>query len=63
MLQAVTPHASYKRVIVKSADSIWENDRNDQNRLGVDWSGPVVSTVDPGTHSSAMDALVAAIAV
>lgn len=63
MLQSVSPHDSYKRVITSSADSIWKNDRSDQNRLGVVWSGPVVSTVDPSTHCSAMDALVAAIAV
>ncbi|KAJ6109648.1 hypothetical protein N7486_001883 [Penicillium sp. IBT 16267x] len=63
MLQSVSPNDSYKRVITNSANSIWENDRSDQNTLGVAWSGPVVSTVDPSTHCSAMDALVAAIAV
>ncbi|KAJ5915573.1 hypothetical protein N7466_011506 [Penicillium verhagenii] len=63
MLQSVSPNDSYKRVITSSADSIWQNDRNDQNGLGVVWSGPVVGTVDPSTHCSAMDALVASIAL
>ncbi|KAJ5938140.1 hypothetical protein N7454_004482 [Penicillium verhagenii] len=63
MLQSVSPDDSYKRVITSSADSIWQNDRNDQNGLGVVWSGPVVGTVDPSTHCSAMDALVASIAL
>ncbi|KAJ5752576.1 hypothetical protein N7520_009493 [Penicillium odoratum] len=63
MLQRVSPNDSYRKVITNSANSIWGNDRSDQNQLGVVWSGPVVSTVDPSTHCSAMDALVAAIAV
>ncbi|KAJ5612955.1 CAZyme family GH76 [Penicillium lagena] len=60
MLQSVTPNSLYKQVIDSCANSISENDHNSQNQFGVDWSGPVTS-VDASTHSSAMDALVAAI--
>ncbi|KAJ5291810.1 CAZyme family GH76 [Penicillium angulare] len=63
MLQSASPHDIYKKTINDCANSIWENDRNSQNELGVVWSGPVVSTVDPSTQSSAMDALVAALAL
>ncbi|KAJ5097003.1 CAZyme family GH76 [Penicillium angulare] len=63
MLQSVSPRDIYKKTINDCANSIWKNDRNSENELGVVWSGPVVSTVDPSTQSSAMDALVAAIAV
>lgn len=63
MLQRVSPHDVYKDVIVSSANSIWKNDRNEKNQLGVDWAGPFHKPADVSTHSSAMDALVAAIAV
>ncbi|KAJ5826052.1 CAZyme family GH76 [Penicillium riverlandense] len=60
MLQSVAPNSLYKQVIDSCANSISENDQNSQKQFGVDWSGPVTS-VDASTHSSAMDALVAAI--
>ncbi|KAL4993244.1 glycoside hydrolase [Aspergillus recurvatus] len=61
-LHAVAPNDTYAKVINASADSLWENDRTDANELGVDWSGPVDSAdVNASTHSSALDALVAAI--
>ncbi|CEO58762.1 hypothetical protein PMG11_03466 [Penicillium brasilianum] len=62
MLQQDSPNDIYKNVIEACANSIWENDRNDQNQLGVNWAGPF-SSADASTHSSALDALVAAIAV
>lgn len=62
MLQRASPHDLYRKVIESSADSIWENDRNDKNQLGVDWSA-FHKSADASTHSSALDALVAAIAV
>jgi predicted alpha-1,6-mannanase (GH76 family) len=62
MLQSATPNSLYKQVIDSCANSIWANDRNSQNQLGVDWAGPVGSP-DASTHSSALDALVAAVAV
>jgi predicted alpha-1,6-mannanase (GH76 family) len=60
LLHSVAPDDAYMRVINASAKSIWKNDRNGQNQLGLDWAGPVTQ-VDASTHSSAMDALVAAI--
>ncbi|RAQ52851.1 glycosyl hydrolase [Aspergillus flavus] len=62
LLHSVAPDDVYAKVINASANSIWQNDRNAQNQLGVDWAGPV-SQVDASTHSSAMDALVAAIGI
>ncbi|KAJ5902226.1 hypothetical protein N7495_002754 [Penicillium taxi] len=62
MLQSVSPSDTYTQVINSCANSIWQNDRNAQNQLGVVWSGPY-SNSDASTHSSAMDALIAAIAV
>ncbi|OOQ82220.1 glycosyl hydrolase [Penicillium brasilianum] len=61
MLQSVSPNIIYKQVIDSCARSIWANDRNSQNQLGVVWAGPFQDPVDMSTHSSAMDALVAAI--
>ncbi|KAJ5634055.1 hypothetical protein N7528_001897 [Penicillium herquei] len=63
MLQQVSPSDTYTRVISNSANSIWENDKNSENEFGVVWSGPVENTVDASTHSSAMDALVAAMTI
>ncbi|OJJ51795.1 hypothetical protein ASPZODRAFT_55438 [Penicilliopsis zonata CBS 506.65] len=62
MLQAVAPDDQFAAVIRACADSIWANDRNDANQLGVDWAGPVTK-VDASTQSSALDALVAAVAI
>jgi predicted alpha-1,6-mannanase (GH76 family) len=59
-LYDVAPDDTYAKVINASANSIWENDRTDANSFGVDWSGPVEGA-NASTHSSAMDALVAAI--
>lgn len=61
-LHQVAPEEEFKKFILRNADSIWKNDRNSQNQLGVAWTGPYIPT--RGTaHSSAMDVLVAAIAV
>ncbi|KAH7150035.1 glycoside hydrolase [Dactylonectria estremocensis] len=61
-LHAVAPQDSFKSFILKNADSIWKNDRDSSNRLGVAWAGPYVDATGP-SHSSALDAIVAAIAV
>ncbi|KAL3442666.1 Six-hairpin glycosidase [Aspergillus insuetus] len=62
VLHAVAPNDTYAKVINASAESIWANDRNDANGLGVVWVGPVdAAVVDASTHSSALDALVAAV--
>ncbi|KAL5338941.1 glycosyl hydrolase family 76-domain-containing protein [Aspergillus crustosus] len=60
VLHAVAPNDTYVKVINASAESIWEDDRTDENGFGGDWTGPV-DGVNASTHGSAMDALVAAI--
>jgi predicted alpha-1,6-mannanase (GH76 family) len=63
-LHQASPKAAYKTAILKNADIIWANDRNtNNNQLGVVWSGPYEAGGAPtaGSHSSAMDALVAAL--
>jgi predicted alpha-1,6-mannanase (GH76 family) len=61
LLQSVAPDDLYVSVINANANSIWANDRNTANQFGVDWA-EYVTPVTASTHSSAMDALVAAIA-
>lgn len=61
-LHEVAPQDSFKSFIIKNADSIWKNDRSKNDRLGVAWTGPYVDATGP-SHSSALDAIVAAIAV
>ncbi|KAG5953718.1 hypothetical protein E4U53_003510 [Claviceps sorghi] len=61
-LNEVAPHSEFKNFILRNADSIWNKDRDGQNRLGVAWTGPYVAATGP-TQSSALDVLVAAIAV
>ncbi|KAJ5563251.1 Six-hairpin glycosidase [Penicillium sp. DV-2018c] len=62
-LQKASPHDLYRKVITSCANSIWDNDRNEKGQFGVNWSGPIEAVVDASTHSSAFDALVAAVAV
>jgi predicted alpha-1,6-mannanase (GH76 family) len=62
MLHQDSPNDLYKKVIEACANSIWEYDRNYLNQLGVNWAGPVAS-IDASTHSSALDALVAAVTI
>ena len=63
MLQKASPNAIYSNAITAWANSIWNNDRNEKNQFGINWAGPIQATVDASTHSSALDALVAAVAV
>lgn len=63
MLNSVAPQDEYTTVIQACANSIWDNDRNSDNQLSVDWSGPFITPANSSTQSSAMDALVAAIVV
>jgi len=65
-LHKAAPQSAFKSFILRNADSIWEHDRFPQNNtLGIVWSGGPEAGGGPtaGSHSSAMDALVAAIAV
>ncbi|KAK4238219.1 hypothetical protein C8A03DRAFT_15283 [Achaetomium macrosporum] len=64
-LQQAAPQDVFRTAIQKNADSIWANDRNAQNQLGIAWTGPADAGDGPNasTHSSAMDVIVAALAV
>ncbi|KAK3374379.1 glycosyl hydrolase family 76-domain-containing protein [Lasiosphaeria ovina] len=63
-LQAAAPQNVFRSAINKNADSIWANNRNELNQLGIDWAGPASAGGGPNatTHSSAMDVIVAALA-
>ncbi|KAK5715503.1 hypothetical protein LTR15_010148 [Elasticomyces elasticus] len=61
-LQKVRGDDSYVTLLTKSADSIWQNDKDDNGFLGPDWQGPVYKTSAPA-QSSALDCLIAAAAV
>lgn len=61
-LWEVAPEEEFKEFILKNARSIWENDRSSYDQLGIAWTGPYVKATGP-TQSSALDVLVAAIAV
>ena len=63
-LQLASPAALYEQVIRANADSVWLDDRLASNdSLSVVWSGPFVGWGNASTHSSAMDALVAAVGI
>ncbi len=65
-LQKAAPQDAFKAYILENADSIWNKDRFAQNNtLGLAWAGPPTQGGPPSaaTQSSAMDALVAAMAV
>ncbi|KAM0197565.1 hypothetical protein ACHAPA_002783 [Fusarium lateritium] len=61
-LHTVSPKRLYRRFITKNAISIWRNARDEENRFGVSWTGPYIQATGP-SHSSALDAIVAAVAV
>jgi len=61
-LQLAAPDPSYLNFIASNAEAIWAQDRNAANELSVVWSGPFVSPANASTQSSAMDALVGAVA-
>ena len=51
---------AYRDFILRNADSVWTNDRNAANQLGLRWAGPF-DTADASRQSSAQDALNAAV--
>lgn len=61
-LQLAVPNNRIKQFIKDNAKSIWLNDRDLGNRLGLLWSGPFTGAT-ASTHSSAADALIAAHAI
>ncbi len=52
-LYDVTRKPTYHDLIVASGRSVWENNRDSQNRFGLKWTGPI-DEVDAARHSSAM---------
>ncbi|KAM3515256.1 hypothetical protein MY11210_001149 [Beauveria gryllotalpidicola] len=62
-LHAASPNDHFRSYILTNAKSIWTKDREtSSNKLGVAWGGPYFDATSP-TQSSALDALVAAMAV
>ncbi len=62
-LNEVSPSNDIKNFLTRNADSIWDKDRDgNNNKLGVAWAGPYYNAIG-NAHSSAMDALVGAVAV
>lgn len=64
-LQLEVGQDKFRTFILDNANSIWDDDRNSSNYLGLNWAGPWSAGGWPNasTQSSAMDALVAAMAV
>ena len=48
----------YNAFFARNAASVWDADRTATNEFGVVWTGPVAQ-INAGTHSSALDAIVA----
>ncbi|KAJ8124115.1 hypothetical protein ONZ43_g92 [Nemania bipapillata] len=62
VLHQAAPRDAFRSFLLNNADAIWDHDRNSENQLGPTWNGPFAAA-SAGTQSSAMDALVAAVAV
>lgn len=60
VLYSVTKKRAYRDFIRRNADSIWAENRNEQNQLGLRWAGPF-DRADASRQSSALDALNAAL--
>lgn len=63
ILHDAAPDAAYVKSIQANAGSIWDNNRDEGNMLSINWAGPFIAPANASTHSSSMDALVAAISV
>ncbi|KAJ4305569.1 hypothetical protein N0V90_001100 [Kalmusia sp. IMI 367209] len=63
LLHDAAPDDAYVKCIHANANSIWSNDRDEGDMLSINWAGPFVAPANASTHSSAMEALVAAITV
>lgn len=64
-LHKVSPRGEYSELFKRNARSIWDKDRTRRNELSLSWAGPVnpAFPANASTQSSAMDCLVAAVAV
>lgn len=63
MVYKLTREEMFAQAIRINAESIWQNDRDENGVFSVNWAGPFVRPGNASTHSSAMDALVAAVVV
>lgn len=63
ILQNASPEQRYADFLDRNADSIWQNDRDQNNGLGLVWSGPFVGPANASTQSSGLDAIVAALSI
>ncbi|KAH7092302.1 glycosyl hydrolase family 76-domain-containing protein [Paraphoma chrysanthemicola] len=61
-LQKVAPDEVFRDAIRRSAESVWWHNRED-GVFSVNWAGPFIYPANASTHSSAMEALVADLAV
>jgi predicted alpha-1,6-mannanase (GH76 family) len=57
-LYDVTGNWTYRAFLIRNAQSVWRNDRDQTNRFGGHWGGPIDAT-DAIRHSSAMRAITA----
>ncbi|KAK3715694.1 hypothetical protein LTR37_006919 [Vermiconidia calcicola] len=62
ILHQASPEARYATFLENNANSIWANNRANRDELSLIWSGPFIKPATASTQSSAMDALVAALA-
>ncbi|KAK2793169.1 hypothetical protein FQN52_001815 [Onygenales sp. PD_12] len=62
ILHQASPKPEYQDFIQKNADSVWAN-RNEINQFGVNWAKPFEPPALASTHSSALEALIAAAAI
>lgn len=64
-LHEAAPRDEFRDAILRNAESIWARNRDEHDRLGIQWVGPASAGLGPNasTHSSALDVLVAAMAV
>ena len=62
ILQKASGKSSYASFLQTNANAIWQDD-NQNGKLSVVWSGPYDSPANASTQSSAMDAIVGALAV
>jgi predicted alpha-1,6-mannanase (GH76 family) len=54
--------SAYRDFILRNAESIWDNNRNETNQFGLRWIGPY-DVADASRQSSALEALNAAVAL
>ncbi|KAI0998118.1 hypothetical protein K3495_g10074 [Podosphaera aphanis] len=59
-LQTAAPNNKVLSSLAANAVSIWKHNRNEDNQFSVNWAGPFAAPANASTHSSAMDAIVAA---